>query len=106
MRHKVELSLRAQGDIDSTYRRIRDDAPGRAARWRQRLLDAVDSLEHFPLRHALAPEAEAVGMELRQMMFGVYRVLYVVEGDTINILTVRHGARQLLTPSELGRGDD
>jgi len=43
---------------------------------------------------------------LRQMMFGVYRVLYVVEGNTVNILTVRHGARQLLAPGELGKSDD
>ncbi len=35
------------------------------------------------------------------MLFGVYRVLYVVEADAVYILTVRHGARRFLQPDEL-----
>jgi toxin ParE1/3/4 len=101
MKHKVELSRRAQRDVESNYLYIRRDAPQRAAQWRLRLLDAIDSLERFPERHALAPEAEVAGLDVRQMLFGMYRVLYVVEGDTVNVLTVRHGARQFLQPDEL-----
>jgi len=102
--HKVELSRRAQRDVDSIYFRIREDSPTNAARWRRRLVDAIDSLEKFPLRHAIAPEAEAVGIELRQMMFGVYRVLHIVEVNTVNIVTVRHGARRFIAADEL-KGD-
>jgi plasmid stabilization system protein ParE len=102
MRHNVELSRRAQRDIAEAHEYIRQDAPGRAERWRQRLLAAIDTLEHWPARHSLAPEAETVGMDLRQMLFGAYRILYVVEGDIVNVLTVRHGARRSLEPDELG----
>jgi len=101
MKHKVELSRRAQRDVESLYLCIRRDAPQRAARWRQRLLDLIDSLERFPERHAPAPEAEAASLDVRQMLFGAYRVLYVVDGDTVSVLTVRHGARQFMEPDEL-----
>jgi plasmid stabilization system protein ParE len=103
MTYKVELSRRAQRDIVAAHDHIWRDAPGRANRWRQRLLDVVDKLERFPLRHALAPEAQMAGLEIRQMLFGSYRILYLVEAETVNILTVRHGARRFLEPGELTR---
>lgn len=104
MKHKVELSRRAQHDIADAYAYIRADAPGRAERWRLRLLDAIDTLEQSPLRNSLAPEAETAGIQVRQMLFGAYRILYIVESDGVEILTVRHGARQFLEPDDLRGG--
>jgi toxin ParE1/3/4 len=65
------------------------------------LLTAIDTLEYYPERHSLAPESEVAATEVRQMLFGVYRVLYEIENDVVNVLTVRHGARRFLEPGEL-----
>jgi hypothetical protein len=65
----------------------------------------IETLQHFPLRHGLAPEAAAVGIEVRQMMHGVYRILYTVDANVVTIHGIRHGARRPLRPDEIPQND-
>jgi hypothetical protein len=54
---------------------------------------SIASLQQFPYRCSLAPEAAIIGREIRQLWVGkgrTYRILFVVEGDTIAILHIRH----------------
>jgi plasmid stabilization system protein ParE len=45
-----------------------------------------------------------IGQEdIREIIFGSYRIVYVVSEDEVNILTVFHAAR-LLRPSDLPGG--
>jgi plasmid stabilization system protein ParE len=101
MVHKVRITKRAFEQIDAAAEYIAMHSVEAARRWRDRILLDIESLNHFPLRHGLAPEAEAVGVEVRQMMHGVYRVLYTVDEDIVTIHGIRHGARRLLRPDEL-----
>jgi hypothetical protein len=39
--------------------------------------------------------------DMRQMLYGKYRVLFTVRGETVFIITVRHGARLFLTADEI-----
>jgi plasmid stabilization system protein ParE len=103
MATKVRISRQASEHITSIADYIARDAPEASRRWRKALLADIDSLHRFPLRHGLAPEAEAAGVPVRQMMHGLYRVLYTVDGDVVNVHIVRHGARQLLRTEELPR---
>ena len=51
------------------------------------------SLQQFPYRCSVAAEAAIIGREIRQLWVGkrrTYRILFVVEGDTIAILHIRH----------------
>lgn len=64
----------------------------------------IESLQHFPLRHGMAPEAEAAGVHVRQMMHGLYRILYTVDAETVTIHGIRHGARRPLRRGELPGG--
>jgi plasmid stabilization system protein ParE len=59
-------------------------------------------LRSFPERHSILFDADAAGREVRQMIFGVYVVLYSIHGNTVNVLTVRHGARRPIEPDDLG----
>jgi plasmid stabilization system protein ParE len=63
--------------------------------------DAIASLATFPERCPLAPEAVGLHFEVRQFLYGrkphVYRILFTIEGDTVNILHIRHGRRTLLS---------
>jgi plasmid stabilization system protein ParE len=100
---KVRISRQASEQIAAIADYIARDSPEASSRWRDRLLADIDSLRNFPLRHGLAPEAEAVGVQVHQMMHGWYRVLYTVDGDVVNVHIVRHGARHPLRSDELPR---
>jgi plasmid stabilization system protein ParE len=58
-------------------------------------------LDQFPARCSLAPENEHFTQEIRQLLHGprndVYRILFTIQGDTVHVLHVRHGAQQHLT---------
>ena len=101
MSRKVRLSQRARDDVEEAYLYIRQDSPDRAKRWRERLLAAIHSLQDFPERHAVLFDAAIAGREVRQMTFGVYLVLYSIEAEQVNVLTVRHAARRPIEPGDL-----
>jgi plasmid stabilization system protein ParE len=93
---KVETAALAEADLETIYRHIREDSPARAAEWRQGLLQAAQALEQFPQRCPLAPESGAA-LEIRQLLYGRYRVLFAISHDTVHILHIRHAARRHLT---------
>lgn len=101
MRRKVLLTPQAKKDIEAAYLHIRTDAPETARRWWMRLLELIRTLSIFPERHEIAAEARAVGVELRQMLYGNYRILYTVDADSVRIHALRHGAHRPLRPDEL-----
>ena len=92
-------------DADEAATYIKRSSPDAAARWFEGLLKAVFSLAEMPERCALAPEAEFLGLELRQLLYGrrsgVYRIVFRVEHGpepVVRVLAIRHGARQPLHP--------
>ena len=58
MKYKVILSPEAAAQAEAAYRWIEKFAPENAARWYNRLLDKIYSLEDFPTRCSIAPENE------------------------------------------------
>jgi toxin ParE1/3/4 len=101
MKHKVLLTPQVKQDIEAAYLYIRADSPEAARRWRIRLRDLIRTLSFFPQRHEIAAEARDCEVELRQMLYGNYRVLYTVDADTVKVHGLRHGARRPLRPDEL-----
>jgi len=78
-----------------------------AARWYNGLEEAVNALATFPFRCPAAPEARKMKRKVLHLLYGkkpyVYRVIYEVDErrQTVWVLTIRHGARRKLTPSDL-----
>ena len=93
----VEITALADANLEEIYLRIRKDSPARAAQWRKGLLKAAQTLDRFPERCPLAPES-GPELEIRQLVYGVYRVLFTVAKGTVYVLHIRHGARQPLRP--------
>lgn len=60
--------------------------------------ESVDRLEMFPLSGRVVPEINK--QEIREVIFGNYRIVYRLREDEVEILTVHHGA-QLLTADKL-----
>ena len=103
MIYRVLVQPSAFDDIESTYRWICDNQnPDAANSWYYNLQDALASLEKFPNRCVLAPESKILGRDIRQLLVGKqknYRVLFIVEEETVAILHVRH-IRQARLDSE------
>lgn len=101
----VELTARAERDIEEIYLWIRKDSPTRAATWRRGLLKAASTLAEFPKRCPLAPES-GPDIEIRQLIYGKYRVLFANLEGVIYVLHVRHAARRPLSAAQDASDDD
>lgn len=105
MAFQVVFRPRARSDIATTVAWLARTAPAAAARWRTGLLRIVENLETDPNRYPAADEADDLGVDLRQLLYGrrrnVYRILFTVEGETVNILRVRHAAQDQLTSDDI-----
>lgn len=96
MTHKVIIDPAAANEAEEAYRYIAKRAPDNAVRWYHRLLDSMFSLSVMPRRCPVAPESEHLDREVRCLVHGNYRILYVVDDSKkiVRILHVRHGARR------------
>lgn len=101
--YRVELSPHALSDIDSIVATIHADSPINAVRWRRRLFEKIEALALMPRSYSFAPEHYYCPQEIRQTIFGRYRILFTVrDSDSlIYVLSIRHGARLFMKSKEL-----
>jgi plasmid stabilization system protein ParE len=91
--YRVELTEPAKLEIAEAEDWIDAESPAAAERWIEALYDALDGLQTMPARCPLAPENKNHGEEIRQLIYGRYRVLFTIFPGRVLILHVRHGAR-------------
>ena len=61
-----------------------------AQKWAQSIKrDILSKLSLMPLRYPIAPESEELGLELRQMISGRYRVLFYIKQNEVRVAHVR-----------------
>jgi plasmid stabilization system protein ParE len=94
----VDFTRAAEREIEQIKEWIAVDSLEASGRWVDGLLAVVDRLERMPFRCPLAPENESHAEEIRQMIYGVYRILFTILPGRVVILHVRHGARLPLRP--------
>jgi plasmid stabilization system protein ParE len=108
MAYRVEVTPRAIADADAAAKYLRQHAPVQAPAWFSGLIEAILSLEDLPRRCPLAPEAEGLAVEVRQLLYGrragQYRILFRIfdelDPPRVRIVAIRHCARAGLTPEE------
>lgn len=69
-----------------------------ATKWVETMFDKVQILKSSPESCRIVPEIQRE--DIREMIYGNYRIIYRVEKERISILTVRHG-RQILPVDEI-----
>ncbi|MBA3003678.1 MAG: type II toxin-antitoxin system RelE/ParE family toxin [Desulfurivibrio sp.] len=74
------------------------DNPTAATRWVERIFEKVNALSSSPEIGRKAPKINRE--EIRELLFGNYRILYRIEKSHISILTIRHG-KQILPVDEI-----
>ena len=104
MPHAIHIFPRARADIRAKVAWLRQRSPAAASKWHAGLRATIASLADSPEHCPLADEAADLGVDLRQLLFGrqrnVYRVLFTIDGQTVNVLRVRHAAQDRLTPDD------
>jgi plasmid stabilization system protein ParE len=106
MAYQVRLTRVAEKDAYSAYEFIRSDDPEAADKWLLSLFEAILSLEQFPHRCLVIPEARILGSHLRQLLHGRYRIVFeIVEHDEADpqvlVLRIWHGMRNKLRDSDI-----
>lgn len=101
MTFRVEISPSALTDAEEAFLYIQKDLFLNAEEWYGGLVNAILSLENFPNRCPLASESEETGREIRQLLYSRYRILFSVTGDVVQVLRIRHTARDWLSSDEL-----
>ena len=96
MNYRVTIHPTAVADLEGVFVWIAEQSPENATRWHGRLLDDMRSLAEFPQRCPIAPEGHMFEREIRQLLFGDYRVLFTIVGREVHVLHVRHAMRRPL----------
>lgn len=107
MTYRVVVTGNAKENLREYYLHAAEKAPLQAALWLNRFEEALASLAANPERCAVAPEDAFVDPQIRQLLFGkrpsVFRALFTIVGDEVQILHVRRAAMNAARPDELFR---
>jgi plasmid stabilization system protein ParE len=103
--YTIDIFPRAMADIRAAVAWRSRQSVSSAARLHAGLLAAIRSLGDNPERCSLADEATDLGVDLRELLYGrrrgVYRILFTIEGQKVNVLRVRHAAQDRLSAGDL-----
>jgi len=90
---RVIWTRQAVEDVEAIKAYVARDSERYAALLAERLVAAVGRLEFFPQSGRVVPE---VGDEsLREVIYGNYRLVYRLQPDAVEMVTVYHAARLL-----------
>ncbi|MCB9481279.1 MAG: type II toxin-antitoxin system RelE/ParE family toxin [Desulfobacteraceae bacterium] len=69
------------------------DKPSAAEKWINSIFEKVDQLEFSPEIGRIVPEVN--NQQIRELIYGNYRIIYRIESCQISVLTVSHGMQIL-----------
>ena len=105
MTYRVVVTENAKSNLRSYYAHAAQYAPLTAERWLNRFEKALTTLSSNPQRCSLAPENNRAEPEVRQFLFGkrpsVFRALFTIVDDEVQVLHIRRAAMDTARPDEL-----
>lgn len=98
-RYAVELTQGAEDDLEAIHAWLaKHRSPDDADALLDRFIEAIATLERFPERGSVPQELEALGIrEFRQLLLAPYRLIYRVAADTVYVLVIADGRRDMQT---------
>jgi toxin ParE1/3/4 len=94
-KYRVEITRSAEIDIREIYLYVSKDNELSALNLVEELKNQIKTLETFPLRCAVIPESQELGIEYRHLIYGNYRTIFKMVGSRVIIMRIVHGARLL-----------
>jgi plasmid stabilization system protein ParE len=77
---------------------IADESIEASNHWIDGIFDTVEQLSKFPDSGRIVPEVNRY--DIRELIYGNYRIVYRSSHETVSILTVRH-TKQILPTDEI-----
>ena len=90
-RRRIAWTPEARRTLDEILDFVAHDSPEGARRVLEEVLTAARSLETLSERGRIVPELE--DSSVREVFVYRYRLMYRVEGETVSIVAILHGAR-------------
>ena len=90
---EVRWTPQAADDIQAITEFIAKDSPQYASLFAIDVFNAVERLVDFPESGRIVPERN--DPQLREIIFGNYRIAYRLHQQTAELLTIHHAARPL-----------
>lgn len=90
---KLIWTPRAQQRLREIYDHIASDQPVNATRFIKRILARGDQIADQPRAGRIVPEYQRE--TIREIFEGDYRILYRIRSQSVDVLSVRHGAQRL-----------
>lgn len=100
---EVKWTKPALDDLMDIVHYISKDSKVYAERFATRVIEAARRLEDFPYSGRLVPEFGKD--DIRELIYGSYRIIYVVRGKICYVTAVVHGSRDVLRQLEIGDWD-
>ena len=72
---------------------IAQDKPSAAEKWIDTVFSKVEQLKSSPEIGRIVPEIN--DSQIRELIYGNYRIIYRIEKERVSILTIRHGSQIL-----------
>lgn len=91
----VKISRSAELDVKTHFQFILKENKLAAVKWLKEIERQIDTLERFPGRCPIIPEAEDLGLEYRHLIYGNYRTIFRIDGSSVIILRVIHSSQLL-----------
>jgi len=101
---EIVWSELALADLHSIIAFIARDSPINAGRFGRKLRDAPDVLARFPEIGSVVPEFD--NESIRELLVGVYRIIYEIRADRIAVLGVIQWNRELRRMPRFRKGDN
>jgi plasmid stabilization system protein ParE len=90
MKYRIILEPSGRKDISDSYDwGERNWGIIQTKKWFNGLMTAIKGLAEFPERHVIAPENDEFDEEIRQLVYGRYRVLFTLRGNEVHVLHCR-----------------
>lgn len=90
-RYRIDIRPTAENDLARRFTQIEKESPQNAVSWYLGIIEAIEKLDELAERCPIAPEDSDIQKGVRHLIVGAYRVLYVIEGDVVSVLHIRHG---------------
>ena len=94
-KYRVIITKTAEEDIISIFEYISNDNPQAVNRWKGEIKSQIASLDEFPARCSIIPEADEIGFDYRHIIYGNYRTILKITEDIVFIMRVFHCSRLL-----------
>jgi toxin ParE1/3/4 len=95
---EIRWTIQAVDDLESIVNFISSDSVHYAKLLASDIFEAIERSAFFPESGRVVPELNM--REIREILFGNYRIIYRFQKDIIEIITIYHGSR-LLDPKSI-----